>query len=106
MYTASSWFILISPYIIVHFGLNYENEVQFDIGWYFISLPHGVQLVSFKYKAYNKNEGTLWTIYGFESKTKIGSVLSAGKLLLHRELYSWRNKKMVTIWLRPKNAEI
>ena len=39
-----------------------------------------------------KNKGTLWTIYGFESKTKIGSLPSAGKVLLHRELYSRRDK--------------
>ena len=33
----SSWFILISPYIIVHFGLDYENVMKYDVRWYFIS---------------------------------------------------------------------
>ena len=27
----SFWFILISPYIIVHFGLDYENVMKFYI---------------------------------------------------------------------------
>ena len=27
----SSWFILISPYIILHFWLNYENVMKFYI---------------------------------------------------------------------------
>ena len=26
-----AWFILISPYIIVHFGLNYGNVMKFDV---------------------------------------------------------------------------
>ena len=43
----SSWFILISPYIIVHFGLNYENEVKFDMRWYFISRQRGGSPLSY-----------------------------------------------------------